>query len=313
MADYRWQPAALSEVFVLPAGVVDEQLNKASHAQLQVLLWLSRHHQQWDAAACGAALGLPAEDCAVHLQFWVEHGLLAPAGSVSAAGTAAAPLARPAAVKPRVQEVLAYQRQHPDFAAFLEEASARLGKAISHSDTATLLYLLDTVGLPRDVILTEIGYAVSIGKANMHYVEKLALDWTDKDITTLAAVDKHIRDLERCQEAATWIEQLLQLSRPLNATQRELAVKWQDWGFSEDMLRLADRITRENTGKFSPTYFDGILKRWRAEGIDTVEKAQGVTYKKKGPAATNPEESSLDTDEFDQALLRYRPQRHKTE
>ncbi len=316
MADYQWQPAGMREVFILPAGVVDDSLKLASAEQLRVLLWLSRHHLQWDAATCAAALGMPTEECEGCLRFWLEVGMLAPLGAAAPTPvpveTKPAPLARPAAVKPRVQEVLSYQRQHPDFAGFLEEASARLGKPLSHGDTATLLYLLDTVGLPREVILLEIAYAVSLNKANMRFVEKIALDWADKELTTLSAVDSHIAYLERCRVVGDRVEQLIAPPRPFTAVHREMAVKWvEDWHISDDLLRLAAAIAHENaprSGNFV-SYIDGILRRWQAEGIDSPDKVQAArpAPKKKGAAATNPEESSLDTDGFDAALLRYHP------
>ncbi len=315
MADYQWQPSALREVFVLPAQVADACLKTASTEELRVLLWFSRHQQVWDPAACGAAVGLSAQECEACLLSWVERGVVAPAGESalpSASQAKPAPTLRPAPVKPRVQEVLAYQKEHPDFAVFLEAASARLGKPLSHGDTATLLYLLDTVGLSADVILLEIAYAVSLGKGHMRYVEKLALNWADEELTTLPAVDAHIAHLERCRVVGDRVEQLVLPPRSFNAAQRELAVKWvEEWHFSDDLLRLAAAIAHENltkSGNFA-AYMDGILRRWQAEGIDTPDKAQAVkpAGKKKGPAATNPEESSLDTDEFDKALLRYRP------
>ncbi|MBQ1951160.1 MAG: DnaD domain protein [Clostridia bacterium] len=311
MSTYRWHADSLLHVTALPAAVADRLL-VATPEQLRVLVWFSAHTANFDAAACAAALKMPADACQSCLRFWVEQNVLvnveesAVAPSVSSAGTA---IPRPTPVKPRAQEVLRYQKQHPDFAAFVEAASARLGKAIGHGDTATLLYLLDTVGLPQEVILLEIAYAVSIGKGNMRYIEKLALDWADKELTALPDVDRHIQYLERCHRAAERIQQLFLLPRALNVSQAEMCAKWlDDWHFTEPMLKAAYDITIENTGKFSPVYMDGILKRWQAEDIHTLDKITRPPAKKKSAAATNPEQSSLDIDSFDQALQRYRPQ-----
>ena len=313
MASYAWHPQMMREVFVLPSAVVDENLKLATAEQLQVLLWLSRHHLRFEAAECAAALGLSEAECEGCLRFWEERGVLQgeqePQPSVT--GKVAATV-RPAAVKPRAQDVLEYQKQHADFSLFLEAASARLGKPLSHGDTATLLYLLDTVGLSGDVILLEIAYAVSLGKGNMRYVEKLALDWADRELTTLSAVDEHIVYLERCRVVGDRVEQLVLPPRPFTTVQRETAVKWvEDWHISDELLRLAAAIAHENAvkaGRFV-AYMDGILHRWQAEGIDTPAKAEAarLSGKKKGAAATNPEQSSLDMDDFDAALLRYRP------
>lgn len=315
MTRYHWAPEGMTQPVVLPAQVTDALLTLASREQLQVLLWLSRHQLCWDEVACSAALGLPVEECEGCRRFWEEQGVLLPAEATAAAPNPATPAARarPAAVKPQVREVLAYQKAHPEFATLVEAASARLGKAIGHGDTATLLYLLDTVGLPMEVILTEIAYAVSIGKANMRYIEKIALDWADRELTTLQAVDDHIHYLERCRKAALRVETLLSLPRALTVAQSQLAEKWlEQWRVAEEMVKKAAAISEEKTGKFNPGYMDKILEQWQADGIDTPEKLTAVAtsvagHKRRSAAATNPEESSLDTEGFEAALRQYTP------
>lgn len=315
---YCWNAAALRGVFALPTAVADDCLSLASAEQLRVLIWFSRH-QPWDAAACAAQVGLSADECEGCLRFWADKGILtADNAPVPAADNASAPQARPVAVKPLLKEVIQYQKQHPEFSTLVEAASARLGKAIGHNDTATLLYLHDTVGLPMEVILMEIAYAVSIGKGNMRYVEKLALDWCDRDIASIAAVDEHIRYLEACRNAGETVEKLLDSPRPLGATQQQMAEKWLlQWQFSHEMLLKAADITREKIEKMTPSfysYMDKILERWFTEGIDRPDKIPAPRpAKKKGAAATNPEESSLHLEEFEKDLLRYTPKFHKTE
>ena len=153
-------------------------------------------------------------------------------------------LCLPCVLRYEVKEVLQYQKRHPEFSTLVEAASARLGKPIGHSETATLLYLHDTVGLPMEVILMEIAYAVSIGKGNMRYVEKLALDWCDRDIATISAVDGHIRYLEACRRAGERVAKLLDAPKALSTAQAELAEKWlMQWRFSEAMLLKAADIT----------------------------------------------------------------------
>ncbi|MBQ9859250.1 MAG: DnaD domain protein [Clostridia bacterium] len=314
MATYHWNPAAMGDVFVLPAAVVDTALGLANPEQIKVLLWFSRHHQQWDAAACAAAVGGTPAACESHLQFWVQQGVLQSAGEVTAETPVKAPISRPPAVKPRIDEVLQYQKSHPDFGPFLDAAAAHLGKALSHGDVATLLYLLTTAGLPENVILLEIAYAVSLGKANMRYVEKLALAWADEDLVTYEQVDSHIRGLQRQQENAARVEMALALPRPLTAAQAKLADKWvSDWGFSDEMLQHAQTRTVEKCEKTNLNYMDKILEGWYGDGIRKPEQIPQPYLKKSGVAATNPETSSLDMDGFEQQLRQYRPKYKKNE
>ena len=310
MAQYTWNAAALRGVFALPNAVADDCLSLTSAEQLRVLIWFSRH-QSWDAAACAAQMGLSADECERCLQFWVDKGILA-------TDSAPVPKARPAAVKPLLKEVVEFQKTDPTFSTLVDEASAKLGKAITHGDTATLLYLYNTVGLPMEVILMEIVYAVSIGKGNMHYVETIALNWYDQDIATVPAVDEHIRHLDACRKAGEKIEKLLDAPRPLGATQQQMAERWlHQWQFSDEMLLKAADITHDKIKKMTPafySYMDKILERWFAEGIDRPDKIPAPKpAKKKGAAATNPEVSSLHLEEFEKDLLRYRPKFNKTE
>ena len=312
MAEYCWSPAAMRGVFALPNSVTDNCLPLATVEQLRVLLWFSRY-ESWDAAACAKKLGLSVDECTGCLHFWVQQGVLTTDEPVRTTAVAHEPSSpRPAPVKPLIKEVLQYQKQNPEFSVLVEAASSRLGKPIGHSETATLLYLHNTVGLPMEVILMEIAYAVSIGKGNMRYVEKLALDWYDRDIATISAVDGHIRYLEACRQAGEQVEKLLAAPKPLNTAQAQLAEKWlTQWQFSETMLLKAADITREKIPKITPSflsYMDKILEGWLAEGIDHPDKIPAaVSTKKKGAAATNPEKSSLHLEEFERDLLRYRP------
>lgn len=306
-----WQPEAMTEPMVLPARVADEFLS-ADVDSLRVLLWASRHHLVFDPAACGAALGLPPAVCTACIQTWVDRGVLRPPMKAqqptAPAAAHARPAGRPMPVKPLVGEVLAYQQAHPDFSSFVGEVSVRLGKPVGHADTATLLYLLDTVGLPPEVILTEVMYAVSLGRGNMRYIEKIALDWADKELTTLTAVDEHIRYLERCRKAAVRVQTVLALDHPLTAAQAQQAELWLDgWQVREDMLRRAAQMTVDKKGQLNLSYLGGILARWHDEGIDTPEKIPEKPVKKRGAAATDPEQSSLDLGALDEQMQRYTP------
>lgn len=312
MAEYVWQCGDLNNLLILPATVT-ECIAHAGAEQLRVLLWFSRCGQAFDAAACAAALGMSAEECVGCLGYWVEQGILrtAEVQSEPAAVSVAAPAAkapRAAAVKPVWQEVLRYQQEHQEFNEFLQEVSARLGRPLNHGDNATLLYLITTAGIPDASILMAVAYAVSVGKGSVRYVESLVLGWADEDITTPEQVDAKILELQQTAASAAKVEKVLSLVRPLNATQAKTAHKWLTvWCFSDVMLQHAQTIMLEHCDKFSVAYMDKILERWHAEGIHSPDRIEAPKApKKKGPAATNPDESSLD-EGFEEQLLRYRP------
>lgn len=310
MSAYGWNPDRLDRVMAMPACVADS-LKTAGAEQLRVLVWFSCHGLDAESKDCAADLNMSPQACESCLHFWVEQGVLTERQGTAIAGdsTVKAPVARTAAVKPVWQEVLAYQKEHREFTAFLQEVSARMGRPLNHGDNATLMYLVTTAGLPQASVLMAVGYAVSIGKASIRYVENLALSWVDEDVVTPEQVDARIRQMQRERLAAAKVEEWLGLSRSLNATQAKMADQWlNDWCFDVEMLRRAYQITMENCkDKYSPKYMNTILDRWQAEGIRRPDQIPAVAVKKKGPAATNPTESSLDTDGFEEQLLKYRP------
>ena len=311
MSRYVWNDGDLNNLLVLPGEVAD-CLSSAGAEQLRVLLWFSRRGTDFDAASCAAALGMSEPECVGCLNYWVEKGILRCDGAVAAsAEPAPVKQARPAAVKPLWKEVLAYQQEHKEFNAFLQEVSARLGRPLNHGDNATLLYLITTAGLSQASVLMATAYAVSIDKASMRYIEGLVLGWADEDIITPEQVDEKIRDLTETRASANKVEKVLALPRPLNATQAKTAHKWLTvWCFNDAMLQHAQTLTLENCDKFSVAYMDKILERWHAEGIHSPDRITAPKTKKKGPASTNPEQSSLDS-EFEEQLLKYRPKFNK--
>lgn len=322
----------LGEAFAVPAAVVDDHIKLAGSAQLKVLLWVLRSGKgSFDPDCCSAAIGLSPADCSDALQYWFATGLLLPSGMsgtaeavpppVSAkaaesrvsgggkdkAGKAEAPPAvRPRPVKPSMKEVIARQKESGEFAYLLETASARLGRPISQGDMETLLYLYDTAGLPVEVILMVVEYAIAEGKYHMRYIEKVALDWADREITTISAAEQYLCALERRKQAWNTVSALLGVEQSPTVAQSDAAERWvYDWQVNEGLLRLAYEKCREATGRFNSSYMDKILERWRLDGVDSVEKAleEKPGRRKKKPA----KETSFDLEEYESMVTDFTP------
>ena len=82
-----------------------------------------------------------------------------------------------------------------EIACLMQEAEQVLGRLISNGDSATLLMIHDDFGLPADVISMLLQYVVSIGKPNMRYIEKVAMNWADEEINTHAGRKADVRAL----------------------------------------------------------------------------------------------------------------------
>ena len=307
MAHYQWEPSAFGRMVALPAVVAEQQLKLAGSVQLKVLLWFAANGGVFDADACAAAVGYSAADCRDAMQYWAASGILRCDGQPPAAPAvtpAPAPIVRPAAVKPQMKEVIAAQKSVPGFAYLLDTVSARLGKPLTHGDMETLLYLTDTAGLPAEVVLMVVEYAVQTEHYSMRYIEKTALDWADKDITTIAAAEEHLCHLERCREALLKVQTVCALPKPLtaNASNMTYTEKWIfSWKVSDDLLRLAYTVCEEKTGTFKASYIDRVLENWRAQGITTADGAAALMG---GSRAVKTDEAPS---EYEQMVEQYIP------
>lgn len=321
--DILWSRDCFAEVMALPAAVADDQLKLASKLQLKVLLWFARHAgKAVDTAACAAAIGEDPKECEDAFAYWIRCGILcereaaspAPASSAPAAVPAAesaavtpaaafpAPVTpRPAAVKPQLNEVIARQKNTPQFAVLLDTVSARVGRPLSGGDMETLLYLFDSCGLPAEVIIMITGWAVGHDKGNLRYIEKMALDWCDRGITTIHAAEEQLCLMERRQKAVGQVEAALDIVLPHpTAVQTEAADRWiNEWGFSAALLREAYARTMEKTGKFQAGYMNRILEGWHRDNITDPAQLDG------GAKSAKP--SSLDTGGYEDMLVNYVP------
>lgn len=350
---YRLNGNYMCDVAVLPAAVAS-YLRIAGETQLKVLLWAATSGKAGcDAAACAEALGgrVTVSACEDALRFWEAEGLLVAEGEPSPKPTAKAaskaatppssavteavplptasyrapapstapvvtPVLRPAAVKPQLAEVIQRQKSSRDFALLLNEASLRLGKALSPADQETLLYLFDTAGLPAEVILMVVVYAKSNGKGNMRYIEKTALDWADRDIRTVAAADAFLCALSRREDAYARLAEMLSLPPRPTASNKELAAKWLlEWQVSEELLSLAAETCLEKIGKFQYSYIDRVLESWRAEGWDTPQKVKAG--KKRGGAKPDEKKSvssragGFDVEKYEEMVRSHTPKYRK--
>lgn len=322
----------MGEVVALPAAVCERYLKLASDAAIKTMLWIVHFGRgKFDAKACSASVGYAEQDCEDAFVYWINEGVLLPAViqqpvqpvvKVTAPATPAViqqgqpkestamkepTRARPKAVKPQMDEVLRRKENSAEFSYLLDTASARLGRPITHGDMETLCYLYDTAGLPAEVVLMVIAYAVSLGKPNMRYIEKVALDWADRGIDSIVAAEEHLCEMDRRNQAWEQVKGILGIKQSPTIAQSEAVQRWiYEWKMPIGLIQLAGEQCKAQINKVNCNYINKILEHWHLEGIDSVEKAQenlGQTKKK----LTKSTETSLDLDEYEKWALNYVP------
>ncbi len=336
---------AWNSVFAVPCSVVDDHLKLAGSVQLKVLLWVLRHAgEPFETEDIADALGIDRADVGDAMLYWKETGLVAnekgklsPAAAGQAAEAESAPF-RPEKEEPEQEEPeqpaagekpkhLLSRPQKPDsefvakriaeseeISCLMQSAQEILGRLISSGDSATLLMMHDNFGLPSDVIIMLMQYAVSIGKPNMRYIEKIAVNWADEDITTHEKAEERLKLLSEKQKAWRTVEQAIGISHRIPSKREEVfAPVWVDeWKFSTDMIREAYDRTIDGAGKYQTAYMNSILERWHKAGIATPKEAADEQMEHSAPQKSGKKRSSqpeakkqysFDIDEYDRTSI----------
>lgn len=324
---------AWGSVFAVPSKIVDEGLKFSDGVKLKVLLYVLRNaDRELDVQSISRCTGVNVTDIPEALDYWVNIGILqkqqdgfAPVdNSVEEIKEPSQPSPQPSAQPDPVEESPKQEEpprftvakpQKPDYVFtaqrlavdeelkfIVSEAQTALGKVLSNSDVSTLLMLKDTCGLPLDVILMLIQYAISIDRGNMRTIEKLGVSWADDGVDSVEAAENKIRLAKQRSKCYTIVAAAFGLKNAGSPSKRQLdyCSQWvTDWKFSPEMLREAYERCVDSKGEMKFNYIDGILKRWHNSGIhnktDLAEAERGKEQKKPSPKT-----SSYDIDELEE-------------
>lgn len=328
--EYQISPSAWNGVFALPCAVVDKHIKLAGSAQLKVLLWIFRHNgEPLETQKIAQALGMAEADVKDAMQYWIEAGLLYKSGgpqpSCHTTSTQAQPPSAPISLtekkaadkpailpppieKPTFQDVVRRANESDELKYLFQQAQIRLGKTISPADQSTLLWMHDWLGLPVEVILMIMEYAVMEGKTGMAYIEKVGIDWASNEIDTMEKAEERINEILKSKKAWNQICSTLDIPKR-KPSKRELsyAKTWLElWHMELKAIALAYDECVNHTGKLSFSYMNKILERWHANGITTAKEAEAFDVRpaaakgKKTPASTG---ASYDIDEFERMSI----------
>lgn len=197
-------------------------------------------------------------------------------------------------------------KESTEIACLMQSAQEILGRLISGGDSATLLMIHDDFGLPSDVIIMLLQYAVSIGKSSMRYIEKVAINWADEEILTHEKAEEKLAQLSERQKAWRTVEQAVGIShRSPSAREEELCTAWvEQWKFTPDMIQEAYNRSVDSIGKFSASYMNKILERWHKNGIVTTKQAE--QEKMERSASRKPAKNrnlTFDIDEYERTSI----------
>lgn len=303
-----------TSAFAVPGVVADHYLRLANAVQLRVLLYVLRHADaEVTPAQAAAFLKMDEEQAEEAFQFWEQADVLDSGRVLPVLPEAAEVQEAPVSV-PDAAPMAAVQRSSKDIkldpseiAAMLEDSQElkdlfalsekMLGRPLHHMEHRSLIWLHSYLNIRSEVILTLLGYCISIEKYSLSYAEAIAIEWERQGIVTLEQAETEIQRLKR---EHTYIEQLcrmFEMKRKPTTQQRAYMDAWQAAGYSMELMQYAYEITIENIEKLNFKYLDKVLKGWTEQGIANPEQARlqqgGGTFRRK-QADTGPTEEEIE-------------------
>ena len=288
--DFKINPGAFSGIFPVPTAIVDENIRLASVVQLKVILYLLRHGSttQITAKDISEALFLDIQDVSDAMLFWYERGIVikdgdAPAEVVTSAKKTETTNIELSPIKPKKEvsdipisrpsheQIAVRCKECEDISGLFREAQTALGKTIGYDGQSVLIMMYDSYGLPVEVILMAIEYAVSQGKASFSNIARIGKKWSELEIDTLEGAMEYIEEHNVVNEVWHKLRLLTDITnkRPTQKQFGYLTAWIKEYGYDANMILYAYEECIERTGKMSIPYMDKIITSWHKNGVKT--------------------------------------------
>jgi len=190
-----------------------------------------------------------------------------------------------------------------------------LGRTLTPTDIHTILFWYDRLHFPVDLIEYLIEYCVGKGHKSMQYMDKVALGWSNSNVTSIEDAKQNSYAYSKSHYAV--IKALGIKGRNLVSTEISYIDKWtKQYAFTDDIIKEACSRTISSTHQPSFEYTDRILDSWFQANIrhladiakldESYQKSKTPQPQKK-PAAPNKfnnfSQRTYDFDSLEKQLL----------
>lgn len=336
-----------SNITLIENEFIDKYMAKANGEYVKVYLLLLRYMNKQDSSLSISHMADHLEntegDIIRALKYWEKTGLLTLRydadnqitgidfghpdidSTVSTAQTSSAPVEASAAPDkaPASQEEAPKKnmtKNRKELKQLLFIAEQYLGKTLTRTDVDAITYFYDTLGFSADLIEYLIEYCVENGHKSIHYIQKVALSWSDAKISTVEQARNSSALYNRT--CYSILNAFGIKGRGPATSELEYIKKWTEQdGFDLEVILEACSRTVLAIHQPSFEYADKILQNWLSKNVrnlndirilDTAFEQAKVEKKKPAPKTfsqqppskfRNFEERSYDMDALTKELL----------
>lgn len=208
-------------------------------------------------------------------------------------------------------------RRDPDISELFFVVETYMKRPLTQSDINTLLYWHEELHFSQELIVYLLEYCISKGHSSMRYLDKVALGWHEKGIST---VQQAKEDAAIHSQAYYGVMKALGITgRSLVESETSYIKKWtKEYCFDLALIQEACSRTIAATHQPSFEYTDSILASWHknqvhtAADVEKLDAARSQTRKTSAKTANIPakknafhnfNQRSYDYDKLEELLL----------
>jgi len=196
---------------------------------------------------------------------------------------------KPAFAKPSysADDVRSFQRSG-NASQLLFIAESYLGRPLTPAEMKSMMFFTDVLKFSDDLIDYLLQYCVGRGKTDFKYIEKVAVSWAEKGVTTPEEANSETSRYEK--DVYTILNALGRTSSPTKR-EAEYVTRWtKEYGFDMDIILEACDRTVVATDRNRLQYVEGILSSWHRENVhhktDILRMDEAHQKKKAAPKAS---------------------------
>ena len=294
-----------SNLTIIPNEFIDSYMVKADGEFVKIYLLLVRLLNQ--GAYTGPdqladLLELTLKDVQRALNYWTNQGLLSQEEEGNTSQNSSDPEIHRMQEKVPDLTTLAHVRQTPakqkrnpsemaasiqgtDLEQTLYMTETYIGHPLSQNEIASIYYIDKDLHFDTDLLQYLIEYCVTKGKANIRYIESVAINWYQNEIDTVKKAREY---------SAAYTKNVFPVMKAFGISGRnpapselEFIRSWNDMGFDTDILLEACNRTMLQTHQASFPYANRILESWKQAGVRTLDDVKIIdkNHQLKKPAA----------------------------
>ncbi len=144
-------------------------------------------------------------------------------------------------------------------------AESYIGRPLTPAEMKSLLFLTDVLQFSVDLIDYLIAYCVERDKKDFKYIERVALNWAENNVTTPAQAKRFSKKYDKNVYAI--MNALGKTNAPTNK-EAEYITRWTgEYGFDLDIILEACDRTVMATDRHRLEYAESILNSWHQENV----------------------------------------------